>query len=574
MECKLRWLMAPSGKWRETGRGLVVLATLICLPPAARADDLAQRVVIVYNSEDPESKPLADYYAAKRGVPTNQICEISIRAGETISRQQFNEKVRDPIWKFLAHGGFLQQEPRTIMDPVLGKVPSLVTVNSRVSYLVLMYGVPLRIESDPNLHESVSDKTPKQFQRNEASVETELATLPTTGLPLTGPLRNPFFGSTMAQFGPPLNREMLLVGRLDGPDPQTVRRMIDDALTAEHYGLHGRAYFDAQGTKDPGYVAGDDWIRDTWHAFQEAGYECDFDERPETFPEDYPMTDVAIYAGWYAPDVIGPFVRPDFHFQTGAVAYHLHSWNGLSVRTRVAHWVGPLLAKGAAATMGNVYEPYLTLTPHIDMFFKRLQAGAPFLEAAYFSEPALSWQTTFEGDPLYRPFAASLDEQIARLETDHKPEVEWAYLRKINLLIAQGETTEAEDLCRSKAETLPSTVLYEKLGDLLHRAHHEPDAIEAYRKADTTPADSYRDIRVSLKMATIHLARKETAKALTIYERLATAYPTHHNVAEFYQQARDLALAMDNEAKARGWQAKIDQLPGAQLPSTGQMEKK
>ena len=548
----------------------MMLAALLCQPHVARADDLAQRVVIVYNAEDPESKPLADYYAQKRGVPTNQICEISIRAGETISRQQFNEKVRDPIWKFLTHGGFLQQEPGTVMDPVLGKVPSLATVNSRVSYLVLMYGVPLRIDKDPNLHERVSDKTLKQFQRDEASVETELATLPTTGLPLMGPLRNPFFGSTMAQFGPPLNREMLLVGRLDGPDPQTVRRMIDDALTAEHYGLHGRAYFDAQGTKDPGYIVGDDWIRNAYHAFQEAGYECDFDERPETFPEDYPMTDVAIYAGWYASDMVGPFVRPDFHFQTGAVAYHLHSWSALSVRTHTSGWVGPLLAKGAAATMGNVYEPYLTLTPHIDMFFKRLLAGAPFLEAAYYSEAALSWQTTFEGDPLYRPFAASLDEQIARLEADHKPEVEWAYLRKINLLIAQGGSKEAEELCRSKAEALKSAVLYEKLGDLLHLARREPEAIDAYLKADAKPEDSYRDIRVALKMATIHITRKETAEALAIYERLGTAYPTHHNVAEFYQQARDLALAMDNEKKADVWQAKIDQLPGAQRPPPGQ----
>jgi len=221
------------------------------------------------------------------------------------------------------------------------------------------------------------------------------------------------------------------------------------------------------------------------------------------------------------------------------------------------------LAKGAAATMGNVNEPYLTLTPHIDMFFKRLLAGAPFLEAAYYSEPALSWQTTFEGDPLYRPFAASLDDQIQRLEADHKPEVEWAYLRRINLLIAQNGTTEAEELCRSKAGELHSVVLYEKLGDLLHAAHREREAIEAYSKADEKPADPYRDIRVATKMAAAHVAKKETAQALAIYERLADAYQSHHNVVEFYQHARDLARALGNETKAKTLQAKIDQLPPA-----------
>ena len=58
-----------------------------CVPLAARADKLADRVVIVYNAEDPDSRPLADYYAQKRGVPTNQICGIRAPVAETISRQ-------------------------------------------------------------------------------------------------------------------------------------------------------------------------------------------------------------------------------------------------------------------------------------------------------------------------------------------------------------------------------------------------------------------------------------------------------------------------------------------------------
>jgi len=558
--------MVKSISWRKAGLWFTALAALLGLPRAARADDLAQRVVIVYNAEDPDSKSLADYYARKRGVPTNQICEVSARVEDTMSRRAFNETVRDPIWKFLTHNGFLRQEPRTVMDPVLGRIPSLATGSSKISYLVLMYGMPLRIAKDPNLHENLPEGTKKEFRRDEASVESELATLPTTGLPTAGFLRNPFFGSTSAQFGPPLNQAMLLVGRLDGPDAQTVRRMIDDALTAEHYGLHGRAYFDAQGTHDPGYTIGDDWIRSAWHTFQQAGYECDYDERPETFPEDYPMTDAAIYAGWYTENVVGPFRRPDFHFQTGAVAYHLHSSSGAAVRTRTSFWVGPLLGKGAAATMGNVYEPYLAFTPHIDMFFQRLLAGAPFLEAAYYSETVLSWQTTFEGDPLYRPFAVSLDEQIQRLEADHKPEVEWAYLRRINLLIAQGGSSEAEDLCRSKAEELHSAVLYEKLGDMFHAAHREREAIEAYSKADEKPTDAYRDIRVATKMAAAHVAKKETAQALAIYERLADAYQSHHDVVEFYLRARDLARTLGNETKVKALQARIDQLQPAGPP--------
>src|SRR5437660_7241568 len=125
--------MAKRGIWRETGLWFTALAALLWLPGVARADGLAQRVVIVYNAEDPDSKPLADYYARKRGVPTNQICEISIPVADTISRKQFNEKIRDPIWQFLTHRGLLQQEARTTMDPVLGRIPPLTTVSAKVS---------------------------------------------------------------------------------------------------------------------------------------------------------------------------------------------------------------------------------------------------------------------------------------------------------------------------------------------------------------------------------------------------------------------------------------------------------
>jgi uncharacterized protein (TIGR03790 family) len=163
---------------------------------------MAKGVVIVYNVEDPDSRPLADYYALKRGVPTSQICEIDVRASETITRTEYNQKIRDPISQFLVRG-LIHQEPKTIFDSILGKIPGLGNVSAKVSCIVLMYGVPLRIDSDPNVAERVPETTPKEFRRNEASVESELATLPAPGLPITGFLRNPFFGSASVHFAAP-----------------------------------------------------------------------------------------------------------------------------------------------------------------------------------------------------------------------------------------------------------------------------------------------------------------------------------------------------------------------------------
>jgi uncharacterized protein (TIGR03790 family) len=566
--------MATCASWRNPRIGFLVTVALLGPLRTVRADGLAKGVVIVYNVEDPDSRPLADYYALKRGVPTTQICEIDVRASETITRAEYNQKVRDPISQFLVHQNLIHEEPKTIFDSILGKIPGLGTVSAKVSCIVLMYGVPLRIDSDPNVAERVPETTKKEFRRNEASVESELATLPTPGAPITGFLRNPFFGSASVHFAAPLNNTMLLVGRLDGPDPSTVRRMIDDALTAERYGVHGRAYFDWRDTHDPNIEAGDEWIRGAYRACRDAGYECDYDDRPETFDQDYPMTDVAIYAGWYAPNVCGPFVRPDFHFRTGALAYHLHSWSGVSVRTRTSYWVGPLLAKGAAATMGNVFEPYLGLTPHIDMFFQRLLDGATFLEAGYYSEPVLSWQTTFVGDPLYRPFATSLDEQIQRLEADHQPDVQWAYLRKVNLLIAQSQSSAAEELCRTKAETLHSMVLFEKLGDLLHASHQETGAITAYTKADEKPRNPYHHIRMATKMAAAYEADRQILRALAVYENLVSSFPSNHNMVAFCTHARDLAGTLGDDAKVKSFQLKIDELTAPPPKDTSQPEKK
>jgi uncharacterized protein (TIGR03790 family) len=206
---------------------VVVSTRILC------ADDLAQRVLIVYNAEVADSKPLAEYYAQKRGVPTNQLCGIRIRDAETITRREFDDQIREPILEFMGRRGLLTQQPRTLEDPLLGKIPSLQTVANKISYVVLMYGVPLRIDSDPSIIEKVQTANmPKQFNRDEASVESELALLPTAHYSVLGPLRNPFYGSGMSRFESPLNRQMVLVGRLDGPDHTVVRRMIDDALTA------------------------------------------------------------------------------------------------------------------------------------------------------------------------------------------------------------------------------------------------------------------------------------------------------------------------------------------------------
>ena len=383
----------------------IVTGLLLSLVLTASAEDLASRVLVVFNESEPESKTLADYYVQRRGIPTNQVCGIRVRAAELISRKEFIEQVREPILKFMTDRNLLFQLPAEVKDPVLGTGTVPVTYENKITFLALIYGVPLKIDRDDDyLEKNIDAKAPAERRRTEASVDSELAWLPTARVPLGFAVPNPFFNKA-ADFDKRMNNSMVLVARLDGPEPAIVRRMIDDAIATEKTGLHGRAYFDERKNVGPELAAGDQWIADAARYVRDAGFETVVDEKPEVFPEDFPMTDVAIYAGWYIPDIAGPFKKPGFKFRPGAVGYHLHSLSAFTLRTREDSWVAPMLARGATAAFGNVFEPYLAFTPRVDLFFKRLLAGATFAEAGWYSEPVLSWQTVFVGDPLYRPFA-------------------------------------------------------------------------------------------------------------------------------------------------------------------------
>ena len=73
---------------------------------------------------------------------------------------------------------------------------------------------------------------------------------------------------------------------------------------------------------------------------------------------------------------------------------------------------GLLVACGVAATVGNVFEPYLQLTHRPDLLLRALVRGHNFGDAAYYALPVLSWQAIALGDPLYRPFRVTLDDQL------------------------------------------------------------------------------------------------------------------------------------------------------------------
>src|SRR5262249_14029085 len=148
---------------------------------------------------------------------------------------------------------------------------------------------------------------------------------------LAGPTDNPAYTATNRTQLSPTNG-LFVVTRLDGPTPAIARGLVDKAIDAETNGLWGRAYFDARGLTNGDHVLGDNWIRASEQVCRRLGFETVLDMKPETFPVDFPMSHIALYAGWYDQGVSGPFTRPTVEFMPGAVAYHLHSFSAYTIR--------------------------------------------------------------------------------------------------------------------------------------------------------------------------------------------------------------------------------------------------
>ncbi len=81
------------------------------------------------------------------------------------------------------------------------------------------------------------------------------------------------------------------------------------------------------------YYLGDEWILGAAQISRALGFETVVDDKPDIFPADFPMSQIAIYCGWYAGDVCGPFAQPKVEFMPGAFAYHLHSISAATLRS-------------------------------------------------------------------------------------------------------------------------------------------------------------------------------------------------------------------------------------------------
>jgi hypothetical protein len=240
-----------------------------------------------------------------------------------------------------------------------------------------------------------------------------------------------------------------------------------------------------------------------------------FDDSPAVFPDAFPMSDCALYYGWYAPGVVGPFTQFDFKFLPGAVAVHIHSFSANTLRDANANWVAPLLTKGAAATLGNVYEPYLQLTTHLDIFNDRLLHGFTFAESAYMGTPALSWMTVMVGDPLYRPFAFGVQLFDTKRDAAKTPN-EWRIYRDFALANSSLPSDEFRTRARQVASRARNGAMIEDLGSMEAQDGKYASAVSCYQQARSLYTKRDDILRVVLEEADADIKQNQPKRALDL----------------------------------------------------------
>ena len=151
---------------------------------------------------------------------------------------------------------------------------------------------------------------------------------------------------------------VMMTARLDGPNAEIAKRLVDDAVEVEQTGLKGKVYVDARDNRydpksDPGYGYGgyDESMREMAALLKDqAKLDVILDNKSAVFPAGS-CPDGALYCGWYSH---ANFVDSNI-FVKGAVAWHLASSEAVSLRRKDQNlWCRNILEKGACATLGPV----------------------------------------------------------------------------------------------------------------------------------------------------------------------------------------------------------------------------
>jgi len=547
--------MANVGRWLAALSVLIGLPVATLRPATGNPADLASRVVLLANANDPDSVRLAHYYAERRAVPPGNIMALPMSSAETISWPEFISTVYQPLQDALVTQGWIDAFSTTLTDGIGRKRYGI--SGHRISYLVVCRGVPLRVNDDQEFHHREARQTLQaEFPTNAGAVDSELSLLAQSTYDINGWLPNPWFGVNQAS--PVGAQPVVKVTRLDGPAFADAAGLVDHALEAERAGLLGRFYVTVRGP----HRDGERWLEQTAAELADMGFDGDLDREDKSLPSTARFDAPALYFGWYAQDLSGPMALPGFRFPPGAIALHIHSFSAQTVRSTSAGWCGPLVARGVTATFGNVFEPFLQLTLNPSMLLRALRRGRNLGDAAYYATPALSWQTIVIGDPLYRPFAVPLEAQLANLAGLPPSLAPYVLLRKARLLEREKKTVEALRLLEEEFGRRPDAVLALAIAQRQAAGGDQDGAASTLRSGFGQGSFSLMQTPLAQAAARLLMECNAASPALAVYRAiLRNAGLGQEWRAIVLREAMIAAHAAGDQDQMSAWEKELDGMP-------------
>jgi uncharacterized protein (TIGR03790 family) len=362
----------------------------------------ADRVLVVYNSAEPDSAGLATDYRIARNIPAGNLCPVNFGPYvNTIDSTQWNNTFRPAI--------------RACLNalPLVGGLSG----PGRILYIVMAYLTPFKLTRDPDGKEMGLDSHIADIWDRYSA--TTFWNIPSgdhgyyADAQSQGNQYAPF--QSLASYRAGGRAQMIYsVWRLDANTRANAFGMVTRALAVEGAGgltpASGVAYLDRrfetsqmfEGT-DSEFKAADHNLYRAARMLQAAGFtvvEDDNDAEIGTAPAPLTAPNSIFYSGWYSfvnyNDVFGTF-------PAGAIGWHLDSGSATSPRSG-ASWSPNAVQRGITVTTGSVTEPYLEGLSPADAVVRNLMEGANVGDAFLRNTRWLRWMNMNLGDPLYKPF--------------------------------------------------------------------------------------------------------------------------------------------------------------------------
>lgn len=354
---------------------------------------LADRVLVIYNSNQADSLEVANYYAAARGIPSENL--LGIAFSDTVSITRTTD--------YTAGLG--------VQAAIKNKIDAL--GNTNILYIVMSYLTPYLIVG-PSATVSDIDYTFYAFDSWLADVYDLVGTATSVRQSNPALISSSSAANSYSSYSSFLTyrasgTRVYNVWRLDAPSKALAKGLVDKAVATERaggLGVGGTAYCDMLaspiGQADSGTPSGD------WDVYRGAEFAttAGLTVVTETTSAEFgnapaPLTcpNASLYGGWYSLDNYYDV----FTWNQGAIGWHLDSL-GLANPRGGSNWGSNAVLHGITTTTGAVAEPFLQSIPRVDAAWRMLFAGSNVGDAIFRNTPHLHWNIHNVGDPLYTPY--------------------------------------------------------------------------------------------------------------------------------------------------------------------------